>query len=137
MEEIKMSPNFFTLKDPIEIGYFDYKDAGNRGFDIPEVVPQSATWVQITALFRSGNELDTHVHTKLWTVNQDGVNYYNHHFAHRYPQNAINSDSPQYIFPIWRGCREIKIQSPNVQLENCHGMRLYVTGWKSGENFQP
>lgn len=56
MEEIKTSSDFVTLRDPIEIGFFEYTDTLNRGMSLPEAVPENATWVQITALFRSGNE---------------------------------------------------------------------------------
>jgi hypothetical protein len=122
-------PFYHSLEEPLVLGTFQYKDTNPCSFELPADVPRSATAVEIAAFFRSGNENNTQVHTKLWTVNPDGSKHFCHHYGYRYPQNAINSDCAQFRFPVWAGCRDIKVQSPNVQIENCHNMQLFVTGW--------
>ncbi|CAB9509488.1 expressed unknown protein [Seminavis robusta] len=125
--------DFHTLENPIELGLFEYKDAEPKFFEFPWSIPRNTDAIRINAVFCSGNEGNSRdVHTILYVNHLAGQPYYLHHYAHRYPQNAINTDNNIFHFPVSSQCQGVFVKcgdEQSTQLDNCHGMRLYVTGW--------
>ena len=84
MEVIQSRKDFYSLKEPIEMGFFSF-DTKISCIKIPDIIPKTATWVEITTIFNSNDETNSDVKTRMHTINKDGKYYFNLNFAFSKP----------------------------------------------------
>lgn len=126
------------LDAAISLGAYSY-DGREAVFALPsagDCLPANATHVCVSFFLRCAREgpLDRSFETVEWTQsagNPARKLTVHRHWAHRYPpQPAISFDSPSCWMELDPHHRAIHVFSQDVQADNCHGMRLWLWGYR-------
>lgn len=123
---------WITVSDPtsIPLGVFNFKAKEKIAFELPAIVPATALKVRVLAFLRTGHEGPSRSFTvRLSTLLAEGGEHTEFIMGARYAQAAISYSSPSFKFPIG-SARMVFVQCDDIQEENCHGLQLFVTGWK-------
>lgn len=118
-----------TLRKPVHIGTFGFKTKDDVAYDLPAEVPAGAKLIRLHCLLCTGREGPERAFTvTVSTIQSSGTPYYSHISGYRYGQEAISYTSPELVLPLGP-VRKVFVQCDDIQVENCHNLRLCVSGW--------
>lgn len=131
LEQRLRDSSFWQPVDHHSLGFYNFR--GNvQEHVIPEtVVPAGASEVLVAVNWNSGYEGPSRfVDTAVWTQHADGRKFSLYTSGFRYPQNSLSFDTQCFWFPLLGTDRKVYVHSKDVQLTNCHGLRLHIIGYR-------
>ena len=131
LEQRLREGSFWQPVEHVSLGFYNFR--GNvQEHVIPEtVVPAGATEVLVAVNWNSGNEGPSRfVDTAVWTQHSDGRKFSMYTSGFRYPQNALSYDTQCFWFPLTGTDRKLYVHSKDVQIHNCHGLKLHIIGYR-------
>ena len=120
--------DFTTIRVPVELGVFDFSTDAEVSFEFPPCVPGHATAIRVLGYLRTGHEGPPRQFTVVLSTISGGGTHFTHIMGSRYPQHAISYNSSVHVLPSGH-LRRLFAQCPDTQLNNCHHLQLFITGW--------
>jgi hypothetical protein len=114
---------------PPIIGQFLFNTRDTQAFDVGHLIPNTVQEISVCLYMRSGNESENGVfNIWLWTELDNGRKDIKFKRSHRYPQNAISTDSETFNFAYSPNHPRLYLMSDCVKGQNIL-LELFVVGY--------